>query len=389
LKILVIASWKSDFFDREARAIKSHYDYKVDLVFLKRDEKNFYKEILYLFVKNILTNLELVEDIKNKTVNYYVSNSNNRIKRYLLKWINRRKFNSIKRQNYDLIHLQSLNPAALLYYDLQYVFVNTPVIFTEHNQFGFKGLDLIDQKKIIKVVKRANRRLVVSKDKIRQFAANGIHEDFFVIGNCIDGVYSMENAELERNSLGILHVGAFDPYKDQETLFEALKLLDRELFGSNVKVDFTWIGYNGWGVVSDNAVNNFVSDYSFENISVYVEPFTHDLEALKEKYQANGLYVLSSVSEGLSVAMLEAMACGMYVISTRCGGSEDVITDENGVLVPIKDSYNLARAMHSYILNRYAINRSKISENILNDFNINTFVYRLKEQYDCAIQMNQ
>ncbi len=389
MKILVIASWKSDFFDREARAIKSHYDYKVDLVFLKRDEKNFYKEILYLFVKNILTNLELVEDIKNKTVNYYVSNSNNRIKRYLLKWINRRKFNSIKRQNYDLIHLQSLNPAALLYYDLQYVFVNTPVIFTEHNQFGFKGLDLIDQKKIIKVVKRANRRLVVSKDKIRQFAANGIHEDFFVIGNCIDGVYSMENAELERNSLGILHVGAFDPYKDQETLFEALKLLDRELFGSNVKVDFTWIGYNGWGVVSDNAVNNFVSDYSFENISVYVEPFTHDLEALKEKYQANGLYVLSSVSEGLSVAMLEAMACGMYVISTRCGGSEDVITDENGVLVPIKDSYNLARAMHSYILNRYAINRSKISENILNDFNINTFVYRLKEQYDCAIQMNQ
>jgi glycosyltransferase involved in cell wall biosynthesis len=389
LKVLVIASWKSDFFLREARAIKSQYNYKLDLVYLKRYPQDSYKEILYLFVVNILPNWELVDDIKNITVNYYVSNSKNRIKKYLLKCINRRKFNSFKQQNYDLIHLQSLNPAALFYYDLQYHFDNTPVIFTEHNQFGFRGLDLIDQKKIIKVIKRSNRRLVVSKDKIRQFAANGIHADFFVIGNCIDKVFSINGGEVERNNFGIIHVGAFDPYKDQETLFEALKLLDGELLGGNIKLDFTWLGYNGWGVVSESAVKNFVADYSFENISVCVEPFTHDLESLKNKYQANGLYVLSSVSEGLSVAMLEAMACGMYVISTRCGGSEDVITEENGVLVPIKDSYILARAMHNYILNRYTINRSKISENILNDFNINTFAFKLKEQYDYAIQLNK
>jgi len=46
------------------------------------------------------------------------------------------------------------------------------------------------------------------------------------------------------------------------------------------------------------------------------------------------LFVIPSHQEGLCIAALEAMACGMPVVSTRCGGPEDfVLPDQTGALL--------------------------------------------------------
>ena len=51
--------------------------------------------------------------------------------------------------------------------------------------------------------------------------------------------------------------------------------------------------------------------------------------------QAADLFVLPSAAEGLSVAMLEAMACGLPALVTNIGGAPDVITHaETGWLIP-------------------------------------------------------
>ncbi len=55
--------------------------------------------------------------------------------------------------------------------------------------------------------------------------------------------------------------------------------------------------------------------------------------------------VLPSLSEGLGVVLIEAMACGKPVVATTCGGPEDIVTPQTGVLVPPGDAVALAEAL--------------------------------------------
>lgn len=71
-------------------------------------------------------------------------------------------------------------------------------------------------------------------------------------------------------------------------------------------------------------------------------------------YKNAGIFVLSSKVEGMPNALLEAMAVGLPCISTDCpcGGPKAVLSNGNGILVPIEDADALADAMLSVYLDK-------------------------------------
>lgn len=61
------------------------------------------------------------------------------------------------------------------------------------------------------------------------------------------------------------------------------------------------------------------------------------LSEVAQYVRESAALVLPSRSETFGSTLVEALACGTPVVATRCGGPEDIVTDDVGVLVPPED----------------------------------------------------
>src|SRR5262249_25640186 len=70
---------------------------------------------------------------------------------------------------------------------------------------------------------------------------------------------------------------------------------------------------------------------------------------VRQLMPAADLYVSSSISEGISITILEAMAAGVAVVATAVGGTPEVLPTaaDGGILVPSRDAAALAAAIVS------------------------------------------
>jgi glycosyltransferase involved in cell wall biosynthesis len=67
-------------------------------------------------------------------------------------------------------------------------------------------------------------------------------------------------------------------------------------------------------------------------------------------YQEANIFVLPSLNEGMSNAMLEALATGLPLVATDTGGSKELIQEgENGFIIKMKDSADIAEKIEKLI----------------------------------------
>ena len=79
-------------------------------------------------------------------------------------------------------------------------------------------------------------------------------------------------------------------------------------------------------------------------------------------------FVCSSRTEMLSCVLHECAACGRPAIGTRCGGPQDIITDQTGLLVPVDDVEAMAEAMRTMLDKAPTYYRQAIRQHIIDRF---------------------
>jgi glycosyltransferase involved in cell wall biosynthesis len=103
------------------------------------------------------------------------------------------------------------------------------------------------------------------------------------------------------------------------------------------------------------------------------------------------VFVLSSKSEGFSIACVEAMSCGVPVVATRCGGPQEILSNDSGLLVAPGDADALAHAIYR------VANEPELATNLAqsalkraqNEYSLKTMLSRYEALYERVIGRGQ
>ena len=105
--------------------------------------------------------------------------------------------------------------------------------------------------------------------------------------------------------------------------------------------------------------NQFVAQM---NNKVYSLGYINNEEEMAEIYNACDCFLLPSRQDNLPNVMLEALGCGLPVISFKTGGMIDAIIDGfNGFLAPVINAENLSAAIDKFVLGQEKFDSKKIS----------------------------
>lgn len=176
----------------------------------------------------------------------------------------------------------------------------------------------------------------------------------------------------------ILSVGRFaDPRKNVHLLFETYARL-KERLGTDtpnlVLAGRTEPPADAWDLAEDRGIA--------DSISFFEDVF---LDRLVDLYREAKLFILSSDEEGLGLVILEAMASGVPVVSTDCGGPGTVVQDgETGRLVPTGDVDRLADAAVTLLRDPSRLQSfgANSRERAVSEFSEEATIRRFRKEYE-------
>jgi colanic acid/amylovoran biosynthesis glycosyltransferase len=115
-----------------------------------------------------------------------------------------------------------------------------------------------------------------------------------------------------------------------------------------------------------------------------------DQDALFEVIKSSDALLLTSLNEGIANVVLEAMALGVPVVSSNCGGMSEVVKHkETGWLVPIRDTIAISEAiMEIWKTPEQELQRITYNAHhfVKQHFNANEAIHQFMELYEHVVE---
>ena len=159
---------------------------------------------------------------------------------------------------------------------------------------------------------------------------NGVNTEIFCPGNH------------KHESINILCVGRLIERKGQHHLLRAFASLSQELPDYHLQLTLAGTGD------AESALKTLAERLGITDQVHFAGFIPH--QTMPEIYRQADIFVLPSQSEGMSMALLEALASGLPVVVTDTGGTRELVsTGANGLVVVWADVEGLVRALKQLV----------------------------------------
>ena len=212
--------------------------------------------------------------------------------------------------------------------------ISVPVIVSFRNDPNVDYSSWLQRFAIMKLIKRADGIVFQTPDARQFFTGHYTCKDK-IISNPIHPTF-LKDRVIESRENRIVTVGKLFPQKNHALLIRAFAKIASEFPEHSLEI-------YGDGELKESLLR-LVDSFGLQS-RILLKGTQNDIDKVIEH---SSLFVLSSDYEGVSNALMEAMALGLPVISTDCpcGGSSMIIRDgKNGLLVPVGDEDALANAI--------------------------------------------
>ncbi len=149
----------------------------------------------------------------------------------------------------------------------------------------------------------------------------------------LDKFFPVE-AKQNSDELKLITAGRLSPTKRMDILIEAVRIVQKK----GLKVRLTIAG----GGAGEQSLKQMVSEKKLDSCIEILGRV--ELEKMPDLYRGSDIYISASMLEGMSNSMLEALACGLPIIATRCEGLDELI-DNNGIVVENATSEEISNAI--------------------------------------------
>lgn len=247
-----------------------------------------------------------------------------------------------------------------------------PLVLTEHYSQIMK--DNIEPKlfKIAKDTYRSADVVIAVSVKLKQLIEDKFNIQAKYIPNIVDTELFKYTSKKETNCFKFVSVGSLKYGKRMDLLIEAFSFA----FKNNSKASLTIFGEGPERQKLEELIKK-------DNMERQIElKGMQSRKTIAAFLRDSDCFVLASQSETFGVAYVEAMASGLPVIATKCGGPEGFIDNRNGVLISVDNKESLITAMRSFYDGSYNFNKKEISSNICEVFSPEAISEKLFHLYE-------
>jgi glycosyltransferase involved in cell wall biosynthesis len=206
--------------------------------------------------------------------------------------------------------------------------------------------------------------------------------NLIVIPNGVNGsLFTLPPDGFHRKPGQIIFAGAVRPVKGVDILLQALRILTAKGRATNLIV----VGEAFYGKYREEEarLRQMVSTLGLDSRVSFIGK---QLPAeLARSIQQSSLLVLPSRMESFGMVLVEALACGTPVVSTRSGGPEDIVNDKVGVLAPVEDPEAMANAIEYVLDHQSRYDPALLRSYALEKFGLEAIGPRMDDIYGRAI----